>query len=209
MVLWISSDILVLSSYLEYTEYEYRVENAEAYLFLVSFLQSRKRFILMLMQRACNGWMTFSSCLFNMFVQSYTVLVWMWRLGWFWLHIMLFCTRHNIIIFFFTYFMDILLFFSWSIFSQKQVHSQIKWKTHHMTTWLAEWTSYLSWGEKGTGTTEYGYYGWFSTVCGYFFCFNHRPIVYIVLDCCYRHFFFVLVYFCSFTFSLVRVSVHC
>ena len=43
----------------------------------------------------------------------------------------------------------------------------------------------------------------------FFFWLNHWPIVYIVLHCCFgRYFVLFLVYFCSFTFSLVRVSIH-
>ena len=45
--------------------------------------------------------------------------------------------------------------------------------------WLAEWTVYLFLRENGTGTTKYGYYGWFSTVLGYLFCLS-MPIVYQV-----------------------------
>ena len=100
--------------------------------------------------------------------------------------------------------------YTWSIFTEKQVHPQIKWKTHRTTHVIDRMDIVpVFWGI----IAQYNWILWmFFNRFLFLFLFKHWPIVYLVhcfalllrsLFCC------VFGLFCSFTFSyLVRVSFH-
>ena len=74
-------------------------------------------------------------------------------------------------------------------------------------TWLVEWTCTCFWGIMAQVQLNVAIMHGFQPFL-VVFLLNHRPIACIVLHCCFGRYLSFLVYFCSFTFSLVRVSFH-